>query len=441
MFSKVKSFLKNCNGNIVTAVAVIAPLVLGIGAYSTDYIIMYQQRAALQEAADAAALASVKELGLVGADEKLISEVAGAYVNAVFSESTKLSSEKTELTITATPSKKDSQVKIDLSYKWTPFLAHLFDYRVTPIEVSATGALAGKSLTCIVGLMQPQRMAKSSIHLDNSAVVQANDCTVFSNSTSRFGLRADASSTMSAGSICSAGGVLTFGRRSNVSFTPKPITDCPKIEDPLIKRPQPNVTICKPENTARNVNSDETLSPGVYCNGLTISGNAKVTFSPGIYTIKDGPFIVSDTASIAGVKTTFFLTGEGSVIDFQSDTTINLAAAETGTTAGILFFEDRNVPYSFDFNPFFLNRLPKNVRLHRISSNNARNLLGTLYLSRSILLVDADAPIADDSAYTAIITGRLWLKEGPTLTLNSDYTDTLVPVPDGLLGTEPRLFK
>lgn len=174
---------------------------------------------------------------------------------------------------------------------------------------------------------------------------------------------------------------------------------------------------------------------------MTLSGNAKVTLSPGIYVIKNGPLIVKDSATLTAVKTTFFLTGEGSVFDFQSDTTIDLAAAETGATAGILFFEDRNVPHSFDFNPFFLSRLPKSVRVHKISSNNARNLLGTLYLSKSILLINADAPVADNSAYTAIITGRLWLQEGPVLTLNSDYTDTRVPVPNGLLGTEPRLAK
>jgi len=125
----------------------------------------------------------------------------------------------------------------------------------------------------------------------------------------------------------------------------------------------------------------------------------------------------------------------------QRDTKIDLAAAETGTTAGILFFEDRNVPHSFDFDPFKLNDIPDDVRVHKISSNNARNLLGTIYLSKSILLINSDAPVADNSAYTAIITGRLWLREGPTLTLNADYTDTKVPVPDGLISKRPRLYK
>jgi len=205
MLDQIERFLQDCEGNVITTLTVMTPLLLGSAAYATDYIIMYHQKSALQEAADAAALASVKELGLVGADENLINEVASSYVNAVFDSTSKLSNNATKLDIVATPSKEDAQVKIDLSYTWTPFLAHLFDYRVTPIEVTATGALAGESLTCIIGLMQPQRMAKSSIHLDNNAVVQANDCAVFSNSVSRYGLRADNASTLTAGSICSAG--------------------------------------------------------------------------------------------------------------------------------------------------------------------------------------------------------------------------------------------
>ncbi len=407
MNSKFSAFYNNSRGNIATAAALVLPMLLCVGAYVTDYVIMFHQKAALQEAADAAALAAVKELGLVGADEKLISSVANSYVNSIFNEASTVSGDNTNLKIVDTPSKEDSQVKIDLSYTWTPFLAHLFDYRVTPIEVSATGALAGNSLTCIIGLMQPQRLAKSSIHLDDRSIVQANDCAVFSNSVSRYGLRAVSSAQMTAGTICSAGGVLTLGWRAKAQFSPSPITDCPKIQDPLLQRPAPNVTACRTENNNREVNTDTTLSPGVYCNGLTISGNAKVTLSPSVYVIKDGPLIVKDTATLTGVKSTFFLTGANSVFDFQSDTTIDLAAAETGNTAGILFFEDRNVPHSFDFNPFDLDNLPKDIRVHKISSNNARNLLGTLYLSNSILLVDADAPVADDSVYTAIITGRL----------------------------------
>ena len=74
------------------------------------------------------------------------------------------------------------------------------------------------------------------------------------------------------------------------------------------------------------------------------------------------------------------------------------------------------------------------LRIHRIGSNNARNLLGTIYLPQGTLLIDATAPVADQSAYTAIIANSLQLQKGPQLVLRSDYDKTNVPVPDGLIN-------
>ena len=436
MYSK---FWKNTGGNFALITAIVAPLLMGVGGVTVDYFMYYRQVDALQNAADAAALASVKEMSLAGttqAKSAQTQDIAKSYVYAAFYGNSDEADSKAELLVTSTPDPKKGEIKVEIAYTWAPIFAQLFDNRVTPIKVASSAKMAGDSLTCIIGLMQPEKFAQSSLHLDNDSRILAEGCSVYSNSVSRFGLRADGNAEMTAQSICSAGGIMQL--RDN-SFKPAPITDCPKIEDPLQDRATPVHGGCNHDNLIVTDNTD--LKPGVYCNGLTISGSAKVTLQNGLYVIKDGPFTVTDNASLEGKAVSFFLTGEKSTFDFQKDTTIDLAAMESGSLAGLLFYEDRNVPYSFDFNPFFMSTLPEDVRIHKISSNNARNLLGTIYLSRSILLVNADAPVADASAYTAIITGRLWLQAGPTLTLNADYTKTKVPVPNGLMGTEPILIK
>lgn len=438
-FAMLRYFYRELSGNVAIATSILIMPILGMAAYAIDYSIMFHQRLVLQEAADAAALASVRELSLSGANEEVIRKVATSYTLSSLGENWQINAVNSPLDIEVNPSRKEGKVTIDLSYTWKPFIAHLFDNKANPIEVSSTADLAGEALTCIVGLMQPQRLAKSSIHLDNNAVVKADNCSVFSNSDHKYGLRADANALMKAELICSAGGVFTLGNQRSVKFEPKPIVDCPKIDDPLKERRYPSFGGCK--ETDLVVSSDQELRPSVYCNGLTIGGDAEVELRSGVYVIKDGPLIVKDGASIKGKGVTFFLTGRDSTFEFHENTTIDLAAAEAGVTAGLLFFEDRRVPYSFDFNPFNYSSRAKDVRIHKISSNDARNLLGTIYLSKSILMIDANAPVADASAYTAIITGRLWLKEGPELTLNADITDTQVPVPDGLIGKEPRLIE
>lgn len=70
-----------------------------------------------------------------------------------------------------------------------------------------------------------------------------------------------------------------------------------------------------------------------------------------------------------------------------------------------------------------------------------RNLLGANYLAKSIMMIDAQAPVADRSAYTAIVVGRMWLGDGPTLVVKSDYAATDLPVPAGLGGTQTTLVE
>lgn len=437
---KAKKLIRSTSGNVALTAAVLAPAVFGAAALGVDYTIIHNQKSALQQAADAAALASVRELSLSGSSDTVIQEVGAAFAHSAFPPSGKISNGEDGLSVEVVPSKLNQSVKVNLSYTWRPFLAHVFDYEANPIKVTATAGLAGDALTCIIGLMPPQPgwfAPKSSIHLDNNSVVQADGCAVFSNSESRHGLRADANVRMTASTICSAGGIYQTGGRGGKKFSPDPLTDCPKIDDPLAGRIKPSVGSCDHKDLA--VSDDTTLFPGVYCGGITVSDDAEVVLRTGIYVIKDGPLIVTDEASMTANGVTFFLTGRNSEFEFHPDTSIDLTAAAKGSTAGLLFFEDRDVVHSFDFNPFDLRNIPDDVRLHRISSNDARNLLGTIYLPRSILLVDAKAPVADSSAYTAIITGRLWLREGPTLTLNADLTDTKVPVPAGLVATQPTL--
>ncbi|MGB7336740.1 MAG: TadE/TadG family type IV pilus assembly protein [Salaquimonas sp.] len=436
LFSK---FIKNTNGSFAMIAAIAVPIIVGTMGLVTDYVLFFDQKNKLQQAADVAALASVKELSLAGsaaAKSNQLQEVATAYALSAYYNNDADLARAPDISVEAIPDTDKGEVAVNLTYRWAPMFAQFFDGRVTPIKVSAKAKLAGNTLTCVVGLMPPQSFAKSSIHLENNAILDADGCAVYSNSTSRFGLRADGSAKMTAQSICTAGGVLTIG---SAKFSPQPITDCPKIEDPLLSRSVPTYNGCSAKDTT--ISETTTLDPGVYCGGITITGDSNVTLNPGLYVIKDGPLVVSENASFIGKGVSFFLTGPNSVFDFQANTTIDLSAMEKGPTAGLLFYEDRSVPHSFDFNPFLLNKLPADVRLHRITSNDARNLLGTIYLSKSIVLVDADSPVADASAYTAIITGRLWLREGPILTLNADYTDTTVPVPDGIMGTEPVLIK
>ena len=169
-----------------------------------------------------------------------------------------------------------------------------------------------------------------------------------------------------------------------------------------------------------------TLSPGIYCGGLDVAGG-EVTLKPGVYTMKNGQLRVGGGGVLKGENVGFFLVGKSATILFGRASEISLTAPRTGDMAGLLFFEDRDTEFD---------------TYHRITSRDARRLVGTMYFPKSKLLIDADNPVADQSEYTVIIAREFELREGPELVLNTDYASSTIPVPEGVgnnIDTKIRL--
>ena len=83
---------------------------------------------------------------------------------------------------------------------------------------------------------------------------------------------------------------------------------------------------------------------------------------------------------------------------------------------------------------------PKNAAKNLIESDDARNLLGTIYLPAAQLEIIANNTIADKSAYTVIVAKKLTLDAGPNLVLNTNYSGTDIPVPNGVGPTGSGVF-
>ena len=69
---------------------------------------------------------------------------------------------------------------------------------------------------------------------------------------------------------------------------------------------------------------------------------------------------------------------------------------------------------------------------HYIRSDNARRLVGTIYLPSGKLTIDGRDTIADRSEYTVIIADTFELQDGPNLVLRTDYHLSDIPVPKGV---------
>lgn len=388
-------------GSIAVPLAVGATVLLMVAGGTIDYGMTVKKHSTLQALADSAALAGAKQLAISNVTQSQVVSVATAFAqqNSGGEDGIEIAV-KTDL---------KSEVTVQVTEVWQPIFAHLFSDEVTPIVADATARVYGTGSVCVLGL---DETSTQTIRLSNSAVLTAKSCNVVSNSTDSRSLVVGGTATMSAQHIYTAGGY--YGSMS--SFSPLPVEDARRMDDPLAGRPAPEFTGCDHVNFAVS-NGNITLSPGVYCGGLTIFGQADVTLNSGDYIMKDGPLAVTGKGKIAGQNVGFYLTGSGARVMFSVGSSVSLTAPKDGALAGLLFYEDRNAPVG---------------ETHRIGSDNARLLLGTVYLPKGTLIVDANKPVADQSAYTAIIVRKLNLMAGPNLVLNSSYNATSIPAPAGL---------
>ena len=395
------------NGNVALMFALLAPLLLACVGAGVDFARYTSIQTELQEAADRAALAGAHQFLLKKTDAATPKAVAEASMASSLSEDANLSAAHYAARADSTA----ATVDVDIDYAMQPtFLVGIFKSPID-IAVSASAQAGGSANICVLGT-DPN--ASRTVYLDKNARLSGDDCAVFSNSKNVKGLSVLKSAAIESALICSAGGYEGEGH----NFSPQPLVDCPVKSDPLASRQPPSFSGC--DHTKFEVTSGvTTLFPGVYCGGLKIDNDANVTFASGVYVIDDGELRIDGNAKAIGDGVGFYFTGGGAKMTIAGDADVEFTAPLTGPLAGLLFFEDPN---------------GNGARLFRITTPNARRLVGTIYLPNGRFLADASGAVADESEYTAIVARRIELNSDVRLVLNADYDLTPVPVPGGIKG-------
>jgi Flp pilus assembly protein TadG len=460
----VRNFEQDSKGNItLMAVGAIA-LIVFLGGSIIDYMSLSNQRQQLQGVADRAAIAAAQELVVFKGTDSRVNSVANAFVSATYNDRPHITA--------AEVIDGGKAVKVTISIEPKTYFPGPIAQGVSAIRVKAIAEVSGGGYVCMIGLSPNE---DSTLDMHDKARVTAENCAIYSNSKNKNSLRLANNSRVKADLVCVAGGVA--GPKSAVSPN-EPLTDCPPLTDPLRDRPEPNVGLLECDNIlgassilgkdllgkdgllnldllkgglggvlggvgekvkllqqilkgdlvgnlapGAIVTGKTTLEPGTYCGGINVIGG-DVTLKPGTYVLNNGGIVVMNGGKLQGENVGFFLTGALglSTIQFAASSTISLTAPRAGDMAGMLFFEDRDVLFKFP---------------HIMASNNARNLVGTIYLPGNTLEINAKNPIADQSDYTVIVARKFDMKDGPELVLNTDYESSLIPVPEGV-GNKSR---
>ncbi|MGI9494186.1 MAG: pilus assembly protein TadG-related protein [Geminicoccaceae bacterium] len=351
-----EGFVRNESGTIIASLAIMMPILLGMAGLSIDIGSWYHGKRQAQAAADAAARAGALELVRNGSASVILlaaKEDAAAYG---------FSSADIDINMPplAGPYMGDNFAVEAVIQQRTKsyFVQALFDLDVT-VEARAV-AKAVELDTCVWALEE----SDTGITINGTADVVL-DCGIFANSTNTVAIDQVGSSCVTATSIRVVGGY------AGTCLDPEPTSSFP-YPDPLADLNPPNFSGCDHNGKVKVNGGNVTLSPGVYCKGIDVTGGAHVTFSSGEYIFKGGRFKAAGGSSLEGNDVVFYLTdGAGGHAELDiTAATIDFSAPTSGDLEGILFFQDRAAP---------------TTKTNKIRGNANLELEGALYFPTTAL--------------------------------------------------------
>lgn len=316
------------------------PLMASVGV-AVDYSRAFSSKSAMQAALDSTALTLAKQAS-TGTSSTPAQEIFTAMLqnnlvkNVAVTSTSSLAANATTITLTATGTVDTSFMGI-LGFK-------SIDLKVAAASFTETGTSA-----CILALSKTENDAVS---LGGSTSVSLNGCSLYSNSSSPTAVSIGGSATLTAQSVGAVGGVSISS--PNVTLHDNNQTGLAPVRDPYADIQVPAFFGCTDNNL--NVKTTLTINPGVYCNGITVTAGAVLTLNPGVYYIDRGAFAVQGGATVNGTGVTIIFTSSTGNnwgnLTLNGNASVNLTAATSGPTAGLVIFGDPKMPVgtSFKFN-------------------------------------------------------------------------------------------
>jgi hypothetical protein len=386
-------------------VALALPAFVGAGGLAVDVASWYSTKRTMQSGADAAAYAAALELAGQGLDQAPDLTAMQAVANDAASRNGVDVAVTLNVPPLSGPAAGDPQsVEVIVTEAAPVYFTSLFMGAAPSITTRAV-AKAVVADACVWALHPSAEGAltvsgNSEVDLDCGVVVNSNhpDAAIYQ----------EGSSCLSATSISVTGGY------TGECVSPEPEVETPNYGDPLSSLVEPSYGSCD-FNVKIQINSGSsaTLTPGVYCKGITINGT--VVFEPGLYVlvgtgldIQSSGIVTNNENASGGV--TFYLTGSGTKyadVKVASGSQVTLTPMTTGPLANVLFFQDRNA---------------KNGQ-SKLTGQANMDLTGILYFPNSEVEFTGGSEMDEANvllvASTLKITGNSYI--------NANYAQSLLP--------------
>lgn len=393
-YSLVRRLKDDRRGNVITTFALAVPVIAILALGGIDLASVSADKQKMQDVADGAALMAAKQLGM--ADNNGLAE----RTKAVMAE--QLSDLSSRLTYTAavTPDTDEGLVQVQLTVNRNSFFANMLPPGGWNFTITANAERMGVTPLCVLSFGGAKTDAWEA---SGKSSVSGPGCLMHGNSD----IALTGQATMSA-EIVQASGLATG------TITPAPQTDAPIIDDPFSSMSiSPPGGICSPLDLVSEL-LPIVLTPGVHCGNITAIKSAQITLLPGDHYFQKGSLVLQDQSTLSGDNVVLVF-GKDAKFQFKDTSQIRLKGRRQGSYAGFVIATTRDNTNSFE-----------------ISSSAARELLGTVYIPNAELKINGNAKVADQSAWTVVVSKSIKLVQNPSLVINKNYAGSSVPVPSGV---------
>jgi Putative Flp pilus-assembly TadE/G-like len=353
-FGHWRAFAADQSGNMLMLFAFSAPIALGFAALGTEGGELYWKKAAIQAAADQAAVSAVNSFNSSATGYTIEGKAVAASMGFVDGQNS------VTVTVNNPPASgslegKLGSVEVIISQTQPPMLSRLFHPSNFIIDGRAVATFGGPA--CVLAL---DPTAKNALTSGGSTIVNMPKCNFVSDSNASDSLSVGGSASVTINAAIAVGGInATSGLVDNEN-----ISGAATVPNPYAALSVPAKSSSgSPQNDTAAAGATVTLNPGWYNNGLHITSNQVVTLNPGVYYIDGagGNFQIDSGAVVTGTGVTFVLTSSTGKsnsypgVAINGSSSMNIIAPTSNSalgtdSSGVVMFEDPKASGNLNIN-------------------------------------------------------------------------------------------
>ena len=388
-----RAFWRDRRGGVAVIVAIALPALLMLVCAAIDLASLNAEHSAMQDAADATALAMAKQLGVATANG--ITARARDYADAQLGQIASRDNVQVATTIAA----DNASVTVTLTGQRASFFGSLLPPGGWTLSTQATAVTVGELPLCVLSYGVA---GGENLHLTGQSQMTASSCLVQSDGD----INVDGSASLDSGMAQAVG-------NAKGAITPSPQSGAPAISDPFASL---SVVIpansCTPDNVTYLSTGVNVLAPGVHCGNIVVQDGATLQLAPGEHYFAQGQLQLQGNATLTGSDVALIFDKQ-SHFDFAEQATVSLSGRTSGPFAGFVIATTRT-----------------NTGAFSISASSAEKIEGTIYIPAATLHVQGVGnKVAEQSAWTVVVAQSIQLEGSANLVINSNYATSSVPVP------------